>query len=47
MAGGQQFKPAAKAGFGAMAGLLVGAVGKLSLSAVMIGLFVISVFSTP
>jgi hypothetical protein len=27
--------------------LLVGAVGKLSLSAVMIGLFVISVFSAP
>jgi hypothetical protein len=47
MAGGQQFKPAAKAGAGAMAGLLVGAVGKLSLSAVMIGLFVISVFSAP
>jgi hypothetical protein len=47
MAGGQQFRPAAKAGFGAMAGLVVGAVGKLSLSAAMIGLFVISVFSAP
>lgn len=47
MGGGQQFKPAAKAGFGAMAGLLVGAVGKLSLSVVMIGLFVVSIFSNP
>ena len=43
MAGGQQFKPAAKAGAGAMAGLLVGAVGKISLSVTMMGLFVINV----
>ena len=43
MGGGQQIKPAAKAGAGAMVGLLIGAVGKLSLSATMIGLFVINV----
>jgi uncharacterized protein YqgC (DUF456 family) len=43
MGGGQQFKPATKAGAGAMVGLLIGTVGKLSLSATMIGLFVINV----
>lgn len=43
MAGGQRFKPAAKAGAGAMAGLVAGAIGKLSISATMIGLFVINV----
>jgi len=43
MGGGQQFKPAAKAGAGAMVGLLIGAVGKLSLSATMIGLFVLNI----
>ncbi len=42
MAGGQEFKPAAKAGAGAMLGLLVGAVGKISISVAMIGLFAVN-----
>ena len=43
MAGGQKFKPATHAGFGAMLGLLVGAVGKISLSVTMILLFAVNV----
>ena len=43
LTGGREFKPAAKAGMGAVLGLLVGAVGKLAMSLVMILLFITSV----
>ena len=40
--GGQEFKPAARAGLGATLGLLVGAVAKVSLSVAMTVLFTVS-----
>ena len=43
LTGGREFKPAAKAGMGAVLGLLVGAVGTLAMSLVMILLFITSV----
>lgn len=43
MLGNRKFEDAARAGVGAMLGLLVGAVGKLSCAAAMIGIFVFSV----
>lgn len=43
MLGGREFKPAAKAGFGATLGLVIGAVGKLALCFTMIILFVVNV----
>ena len=39
LAGGRPIKPAARAGLGAMLGLLAGAVGKLAICLAMIGLF--------
>jgi len=42
-AGGRKLKPAAKAGLGATLGLLVGAVGKVSLAVAMVLLFAVSV----
>ncbi|HPC62161.1 MAG TPA: DUF456 family protein [Verrucomicrobiota bacterium] len=41
--GGRELKPAAKAGLGATLGLLVGAVGKVSLAVAMVLLFAVSV----
>ena len=41
--GGHEFKKAAKAGAGAMLGLLVGTVGKLALCVIMIALFATNV----
>jgi uncharacterized protein YqgC (DUF456 family) len=43
MLGGREFKPAARAGLGALVGLLAGAVGKLAVCTAMIGLFSVSV----
>ena len=43
MAGGRELKPAARAGLGALLGLLAGAVGKLAICLAMIGLFTLSV----
>jgi uncharacterized protein len=43
MIAGREFKPAAKAGLGALLGLLAGAVGKLAICIAMIGLFTASV----
>ena len=39
MTGGKEFKIAAKAGAGAVIGLLIGVVGKFSICVMMIGLF--------
>jgi uncharacterized protein YqgC (DUF456 family) len=39
MAGGREFKPAAKAGLGAVLGLAVGAVGKVAIGVAMVILF--------
>ncbi len=41
--GGREFREAARAGLGAVLGLLAGVVGKVACSAAMIGLFVASV----
>src|SRR5688572_4752467 len=41
--GGREWKPAARAGLGAMIGLFVGAVGKLACCAAMMALFAFSV----
>jgi uncharacterized protein len=38
--GGREFREAARAGLGAVLGLIAGAVGKVACSAAMIGLFV-------
>ena len=46
MIGGREFEPAAKAGFGAVIGVFVGAVGKLVCCVVMIVLFVAGVLSS-
>jgi uncharacterized protein len=43
MAGGRKLKPAARAGVGALLGLLAGAVGKLAVCIAMIGLFTVNV----
>lgn len=43
LAGGRQVKHAARAGLGAMLGLLAGAVGKLAICVAMIGLFTVNV----
>jgi len=43
LAGGRQLKPAARAGFGALLGLLAGAVGKLAICVAMIALFLVNV----
>jgi uncharacterized protein len=43
MAAGRKLKPAAQAGFGALLGLLAGAVGKLAICVAMIGLFAVNV----
>jgi uncharacterized protein YqgC (DUF456 family) len=43
MAGGRKLKPAARAGLGALLGLLAGAVGKLAICVAMIGLFTVNV----
>ncbi len=43
MAGGRKLKPAAQAGFGAVLGLLAGAVGKLAVCVSMISLFTVNV----
>jgi uncharacterized protein YqgC (DUF456 family) len=45
MVGGREFREAARAGMGAMLGLLVGAIGKLGCCAAMIELFAFSVVS--
>jgi uncharacterized protein len=42
--GGRTLKPAAKAGWGAVIGLLIGTVGKVSICVVMMILFAINVF---
>jgi len=39
LAGGYKVRPAAKAGAGAVLGLLAGAVGKFAICILMIGLF--------
>lgn len=41
--GGREFKDAARAGAGAMLGLMIGAVGKVGCSVAIIALFVVSV----
>ena len=43
LAGGRKLKPAARAGAGAMLGLLAGAVGKVAICVAMIGLFAANV----
>jgi uncharacterized protein YqgC (DUF456 family) len=43
LAGGYKLKPAARAGLGAMLGLLAGALGKVAICLAMIGLFAINV----
>jgi len=43
MAAGREFKPAARAGFGALLGLLAGAAGKVAICIAMIGLFTVNV----
>jgi uncharacterized protein len=43
MVAGREFKPAAKAGFGALLGLLAGAAGKLAICIAMIGVFTANV----
>lgn len=43
--GGREFKPAARAGLGATLGLLVGGVGKISISVAMIVLFTANVIA--
>ncbi len=43
LAGGRKIKPAAKAGAGATLGLLVGAVGKISICVAMVILFTVNV----
>jgi uncharacterized protein len=43
MAGGRELKPAARAGLGALLGLLAGAVGKIAICIAMIGLFTVNV----
>lgn len=45
LAGGREFNAAARAGVGAMLGLLVGAIGKLACCVTMIGLFAFNVFA--
>jgi len=43
MMGGREWKPAARAGFGAVIGLFIGAIGKLACCAAMMALFAFSV----
>jgi uncharacterized protein len=45
MVGGREFKEAARAGVGALLGLLVGAIGKLACCVAMIALFAMSVLA--
>ena len=45
LAGGREFNEAARAGLGAMIGLVLGAAGKLACCAGMIALFAINVAS--
>lgn len=43
LVGGQQMKPAARAGVGAVLGILIGAAGKVAVCVAMMGLFALSV----
>jgi uncharacterized protein YqgC (DUF456 family) len=43
MTGGREWKPAARAGLGAVIGLFFGALGKLACCVAMMGLFAFSV----
>jgi uncharacterized protein len=43
MAAGRELKPSARAGLGAVLGLLAGAVGKLAICVAMMGLFTVNV----
>jgi uncharacterized protein len=45
MLGGRAFHPSARAGFGAFLGLIVGALGKAGVCAVMMGIFAVSVIT--
>ena len=45
MAGGREWKEAARSGVGAMIGVFVGAIGKAACCAIMIGIFTVSVIA--